>query len=107
MLATSTTSALSPAEGCTYADADKNNGWGWNPFTRKSCKPTANICDYADAPRYKKWGWNATTETSCEPLADDSDADNSDADNSDATATKKTRESFPARPPWQASNIFY
>lgn len=64
---------------CSYADADKHGGWGWNETTKQSCPPREqddsrggfeeidSECSYADADKYGGWGWNETTKQSCPP----------------------------------------
>lgn len=52
---------------CDYADADSNSGWGWNPYTTRSCAPVTDNCDYSDAERNEGWGWDPVAGRSCEP----------------------------------------
>ena len=52
------------ANSCTYQDAYKNNGWGWNPYTRTACPPR---CNYQDAYKNNGWGWDSASGASCAP----------------------------------------
>ena len=52
------------SNSCTYQDAHKNNGWGWNPYTRTACPPR---CNYQDAYKNNGWGWDSASGASCAP----------------------------------------
>jgi hypothetical protein len=65
-LASHSASASASAE-CSYAEASRHGGWGWDPIAEISCAPI-DQCDYSNADVYGGWGWNPGTETSCPPL---------------------------------------
>ena len=54
---------------CDYSNADSNNGWGWDSYTRLSCAPilVQDNCDYAHADQNGGWGWDAVQLISCAP----------------------------------------
>ncbi len=70
------------APGCSYADAAKYGGWGYDSSTGKSCPPQQggsggsggsggapdrSGCSYADAAKNNGWGFNSSTGKSCPP----------------------------------------
>ena len=59
----------SPASAdCDYADADKNNGFGYDNDTGQSCPPVDNnFCDYTNAGENDGFGYNHYTGESCSP----------------------------------------
>ena len=82
------------SSGCSYADAAKYNGYGYNNALKKSCAPQGSAvsavatstasavstsiasdilpagssgCSYADAAKYNGYGYNNATKKSCAP----------------------------------------
>lgn len=55
---------------CDYSDAESNDGWGWNPYTGRSCAPVVlpDNCDYSDAESNEGWGWDPVRFQSCPAL---------------------------------------
>ncbi len=62
------------AAQCNYDDADRYNGWGWNPTTNQSCPPVPEQEQEPERDQgqgqcedhgHHPWGWNPVTRQSC------------------------------------------